>query len=124
MNDDDLLKRLGAVAREQRREAPDTDAPSLDADARARIADHLATRLAPRTATPMPARARNVRVIAFATGGLALAAALVLVLRREGSTPGADLPGYSFDDSAVAATRAPASSAVASAGPCKIHAND
>lgn len=129
MNDDDLLKRLGAVAREQRSEKPDGEPPSLDADARARISDALASRMAPKVAKPIGAvdRPGRARVVAFVGGGLALAAALVLVLRRPeatgtGGTPGA-FPGYTFDDSAVAAMRGPASSAAPSRD-CKIHAND
>lgn len=125
MNDDDLLKRLGAVAREQRSAQPDRDAPSLDADARARIADRLATQVSKPTTTAAAPEKRG-RVFAFVAGGLALAAALVLVLRRPGGQgeEGTAFPAYTFDDSAVAAKRGPGPGSVTAANVCNIHAND
>lgn len=125
MNDDDVLKRLGAIARAQRDEAAPAAAPSLDEAARARITDALASRMAPKVAAQPTSKPSRARTFAFLGGGLALAAALVLVLRRPGAerADSGAFPGYTFDDSAVAAMRGPAASAAPSRD-CKIHASD
>lgn len=96
MNDDKLLEQLGALAREQQHD--DAPGESLDAGAQERIANALAAGL--RKKAPSPWRSR----VAFVSGGLALAAALSLVVGRTSST---ELPLYTLDSTGVAGVRGP-----------------
>ena len=145
MSDDKLLRMLGEVAAQQRRdgeasvwerlsrgelspeeiaaleqgaESPDDQrrlsaARPIDAAAQERIARTLASRLAPIR------RPRWRRHIGFATGGLALAAGLLLFMIN---TRTGDLPAYELEASGSSSSRAlPATPAVQSG--CSLRAD-
>ncbi|MBX3186180.1 MAG: hypothetical protein KF819_04160 [Labilithrix sp.] len=110
-DDDELLKRLGALAKAQAEEPPRGAAP-LDDLARARIVAHVAERVA-------PARSSPLRRIGSVAGGLALAAALLVVVTRlSGPAP---LPEYALRSTGAATIRGPAAAPV---NGCIVQSND
>lgn len=109
-DDDELLKRLGALAKAQSEERA-AEAP-LDDLARARIVAHLADRVPAKRPSPM-------RRIGGAIGGLALAAALLLAITRfSASDP---LPEYALQSSGASTVRGPSP---AGPGRCVLQASE
>jgi hypothetical protein len=88
MDDDDILKQLGARAREQRASASSGDGEALaplDAAAEERIAARILGNEPPKAANVVALRPARARWL-YAAAPLAAAAALVLVLATRGSS--------------------------------------
>lgn len=101
--DDKLLKALGRVAAEDAQEDPKWEAvvaeQPLDDAARGRIAESLASKMAPRRRAE-----RAWGRIGVVAGGLALAAGLAFLVTRPSASA---LPDYTIDPTGPASMRAP-----------------
>lgn len=110
MDDDKLLRELGALAKQQQDDDVMAEVRPIDAAAQERMTNALAAKLQRSSRSRWPSR------VGLVTSALALAAGLTVFVRS--SSTGV-LPSYTLDSSGVATQRAPS----AASGPCKLNAN-